>query len=244
MPTTARKPRVLAFLQPTTAKSSCHPALRTLPPTHTHTHCLTLPHHLIPRLRAQAAAVGQWARLARSQRYRTAVKQLRDGLQHDLLEAQSLCARQAAQLEQLQQLAAGSQAECEELVRRLEEAEALHSREVEVGVAGGLQALDHSWAQRCKSSQLGCLHQHCIAPVCLPLHGSSENLLLPVHCTLVQHLAECHAHEAAALQQEWAAARLELQRQADLMAKAAGAAVEQRAKAELAARWVWVSFLV
>ena len=43
----------------------------------------------------QAAAVAQWARLARSQRYRAAVKQLRDGLQADLLEAQAQCAAQA-----------------------------------------------------------------------------------------------------------------------------------------------------
>lgn len=84
------------------------------------------------------------------------------------------------------------------------------------------------------------MHQRCIAPACLPLCSKTESLLLPAYHTLVQHLAERHAHEAAALQQEWAATRLELQRQADLMAKAAGAAVEQRAKAELAARWVWV----
>lgn len=46
----------------------------------------------------QAAAVAQWARLAHSQRYRSAVKQLRDGLQADLLEARAQCQTQARRL--------------------------------------------------------------------------------------------------------------------------------------------------
>jgi hypothetical protein len=53
---------------------------------------------------------------------------------------------------------------------------------------------------------------------------------------MLQRLAERHAQDTAAMEQEMAAARLELQRQADLMAKAAAAAAEQRAKADMAAR--------
>lgn len=81
----------------------------------------------------QAAAVAQWARLARSQRYRTAVQSLRDGLQHDLLEAQSLCRQQAAASSQLQEEAVASQQECQQLLQRLEEAHAFHDNELQVG---------------------------------------------------------------------------------------------------------------
>jgi hypothetical protein len=79
----------------------------------------------------QAAVVAQWARLARSQRYRSAVKQLRDGLQHDLLEAQAQCQTQAAQLAQLQELAGASQQEYQQLLGRLDEVQALHDRELQ-----------------------------------------------------------------------------------------------------------------
>jgi len=49
-------------------------------------------------------------------------------------------------------------------------------------------------------------------------------------------LSEQHAQAIGAMEQEMSAARLELQRQADLMAKAAAAAAEQRLKADMAAR--------
>ncbi|GAB4814836.1 hypothetical protein N2152v2_001882 [Parachlorella kessleri] len=128
-----------------------------------------------------AAAGAQWARLARSQRYRSAVKQLRDGLQHDLLEAQAQCHVQAAQLSELQEVATESQQQCQQLLARLEEVEAINSDKLQV-------------------------------------------------------LSEQHAQAINTMEQDVSAARLELQKQADLMAKAAAAAAEQRLKADMAAR--------
>lgn len=79
----------------------------------------------------EAAAVGQWATLVRSARYNAAVRQLRDGLQAQLLDAQAACQQQAAQLRQLQAALDAARADCEALAAQAQDARLLHQQELE-----------------------------------------------------------------------------------------------------------------
>lgn len=83
----------------------------------------------------QAAAAEQWAGLVRSRRYRAAVKQLRGGLQAQLLDVQAACQQQAAQLRELQAALQGSQEECRALAAQLRSGEQQHQRELEAAAA-------------------------------------------------------------------------------------------------------------
>lgn len=92
------------------------------------------------RLEAQAAvaaedrrdaAAARWANLERCRRYRAAVRQLRDGLQAQLLDAQAASHLQAAQLAALQSALETARAEGEELAGRLQEAQVLHQQELQ-----------------------------------------------------------------------------------------------------------------
>lgn len=79
----------------------------------------------------QAVAAGQWAGLMVSRRYRSAVKQLRDGLQAQLLDMQAACQQQAAQLRQLQTALEAAQEDCHALSMQLRDTQLQHQRELE-----------------------------------------------------------------------------------------------------------------
>lgn len=79
----------------------------------------------------QEAAGARWANLERCRRYRAAVRQLRDGLQAQLLDAQAASHQQAAQLDALQSALEAAQAESEELAGQLQEAQVLHQGELQ-----------------------------------------------------------------------------------------------------------------
>jgi len=79
----------------------------------------------------RSAAVGQWATLVRSRRYRSAVQQLRDNLQAQLLDSQAVCQQQAAQLRQAHAALEAARAECAALAAQLRDAEARHQQELE-----------------------------------------------------------------------------------------------------------------
>lgn len=89
----------------------------------------------------QAAAAEQWAGLVRSRRYRSAVKQLRDGLQAQLLDSQAACQQQAAQLRELQAALQGAQEECRALALQLRSAEQQHQQELDAAAAQQQQEL-------------------------------------------------------------------------------------------------------
>ena len=78
----------------------------------------------------QVAATGQWATLVRSRRYRTAVKQLRDGLQAQLLESQETGQQQAVQLRRLQAALEAARGECASLAARLQDMQLQHQQEM------------------------------------------------------------------------------------------------------------------
>lgn len=79
----------------------------------------------------RSAAVGQWATLVRSGRYRSAVQQLRENLQAQLLDAQAMCQQQAAQLRQAHAAVEAAQAECAALAAQLRDGEARHQQELQ-----------------------------------------------------------------------------------------------------------------
>eukprot|EP00887_Chlorella_sp_A99_P001787 scaffold19.g1787.t1 len=79
----------------------------------------------------EAAGMAQWARLARSQRYRTAVKHLRDSLQRQLLDCQAARHQQAAEVARLQAALAAAEAECCRLEQQLHDTHARHVHELQ-----------------------------------------------------------------------------------------------------------------
>lgn len=78
----------------------------------------------------QEATAARWANLERCRRYRAAVRQLRDGLQAQLLDAQAASHQQAAQLAALLPALEAAEAKSEELAGRLQEAQLQHQHEL------------------------------------------------------------------------------------------------------------------
>lgn len=78
-----------------------------------------------------AAAAGQWAAFVRGHRYRSAVKQLRGGLQQELLEVQATCQEQAAQLLHMQAALDAVTCECSVLTGQLQHASMAHQAELQ-----------------------------------------------------------------------------------------------------------------
>ena len=89
----------------------------------------------------QAAAAGQWATLVRSRRYRSAVKQLRDGLQAQLLDAQAAGQQQSAQLRQLRAALEAAGGGCAELAARLQDTLLRHEHEMQQAASAQRQEL-------------------------------------------------------------------------------------------------------
>ncbi|KAL4423912.1 hypothetical protein ABPG75_001213 [Micractinium tetrahymenae] len=79
----------------------------------------------------QEAAAARWANLERCRRYRAAVRQLRDGLQAQVLDAQAASHQQAALLAALQSALEAARAESEELAGRLQDAQLLHQQDLQ-----------------------------------------------------------------------------------------------------------------
>ena len=104
----------------------------------------------------RSAAVGQWATLVRSGRYRSAVQQLRDGLQAQLLDCQAVCQQQAAQLRQAHAAVEAARSECAALALQLQHAEARHQQELEQAGQGREQEIALLYQQadeRCRALQ-------------------------------------------------------------------------------------------
>ncbi|PRW61371.1 leucine-rich repeat containing [Chlorella sorokiniana] len=104
----------------------------------------------------RSAAVGQWATMVRSRRYRSAVQQLRDGLQAQLLDAQAVCQQQAAQLRQAHAAVDAARAECAALAEQLRDAEERQQQEWEQALQDRQQelAMLHQQAdERCHTLQ-------------------------------------------------------------------------------------------
>lgn len=94
------------------------------------------------RLEAQAAVAVEdrqdsvaerWAHLVRSHRYRAAVKQLRNGLQAQLLDVQADCQQHVAQLVQLQAALHSARSKRDELAFQLQNAQLRHEQEMQLG---------------------------------------------------------------------------------------------------------------
>jgi len=93
------------------------------------------------------AAVSRWKQLVSSQRYRAAVRQLRDGLQVELLDAQAACQQQAAQLAQLGTALEAARSEHAQLAAELQDA---HLRSEQALQRAGAERQQALAALQCK----------------------------------------------------------------------------------------------